>query len=487
MPDCCCCKKYYIIANLTPFYIVTIIIFLLSFFDSQLDKEKYDALKKNWEKSPIISISLDQNYVNNLKGKIYQNNVTALNKALTIKRLDKKYNYEYLLREDMNEPGFHPCGKDWEGNYLFLPNDIECPINEIEISSSSDPKSVKKGNTIYCNYKTVQIYKGIYLHYSNENINSTILTDIYFKIDDSYSNYSEPYRQIFFKSRENNFLYLIMENYFGFHFDNPIIDGKRDLIDFKNFLHYGNKLYLNITSLIVLILSLVTLIIDNCSEEREIPIFRMLTIFFLYALLVIQIIIYKYYIEIETLDNVLTKFFDFYSGYFNYNSLVLILIAIITGIYLCMANRKGENENNYYLVYCFRYILFNKCCLCCEERNRAKNNRIIRELEDKVKNLDDKISECDKEKRKLIDKNEKILKEIVNKSKILNNMKDEENSFWKMNEEEENKFEKKFKQLKNDNELNIRKFKNLKNQIKRFEKEINYYKMVEFKQELNNK
>ena len=56
-----------------------------------------------------------------------------------------------------------------------------------------------------------------------------------------------------------------------------------------------------------------------------------------------------------------------------------------------------------------------------------------------------------------------------------------------MNEEEKIKFEKKIKELKNDNELDNRKFENLKSQIKRIEKEINYYKMIEFKQELNNK
>ena len=83
-------------------------------------------------------------------------------------------------------------------------------------------------------------------------------------------------------------------------------------------------------------------------------------------------------------------------------------------------------------------------------------------------------------------KNKKILKEIVNKSNILNNMKDEENSFWNINEEEEIKFEIKFQQLMKDNEPNIKKYENIKNEIQKIEKEINYYKMIEFKQELNN-
>ena len=119
-----CCKKSYIIVTLLPFYIVAMIINFLSILRAPNYKKEYDDLKASLEKPPITSISFDQNYFNNLKGKINKDNVKDLHKALIVRRLDKKYKYKYLLREDGNEPGFHPCGKDNSRNYLFLPNTI---------------------------------------------------------------------------------------------------------------------------------------------------------------------------------------------------------------------------------------------------------------------------------------------------------------------------------------------------------------------------
>ena len=153
MCECCdCCKTSYIIWSLSPFYIVAIVLNFLSIFRMPYNKGVYEDLKTNWEKSPIISISIDQNYFNNLNGKINENNVKDLHKALTVKRLDKKYNYKYLLREDVNEPGFHPCGTDKAGNHLFLPNEVECPINELKISNSPNPNSTRKYWNYYLKY-----------------------------------------------------------------------------------------------------------------------------------------------------------------------------------------------------------------------------------------------------------------------------------------------------------------------------------------------
>lgn len=50
-------------------------------------------------------------------------------------RMENKYNYEYLLREDISDKNFHPCGKDESYNDLFLPKDVECPINDIKITT----------------------------------------------------------------------------------------------------------------------------------------------------------------------------------------------------------------------------------------------------------------------------------------------------------------------------------------------------------------
>lgn len=486
-----CPTGCYLIGILSPFYIIAIVLNFLSIFRSPYNIEECANLKENWEKQPIISISFDQKYFN-LNGKINKNNLKDLYKAFIAERLDKKYNYKYLLREDVNEPGFHPCGKDTERNYLFLPNEVECPINELIISFSSNPEIFKDENNYY-HYKSAKFYDGIYLHYTNENINSTILIDIDFQlVETTYERY-QHFRQIIEESYALNFA---KKYYIGFILK-PMIDGKRDLTDFKAFLNYDKKKYLNIASLILLFLSLISVILDILGEGY-LPIFQIITTISLYIQIVIQVIIYIYYGEIEQLDEILKKYYynhySFYhkivTKYLKYNTVVLSFVVIITGYYLPFtSHRKNDKNYYYYLVYCFRNINFYECNSFCKERvekNKVRNNRIISELEDDIDELDDKISECDREKRYLIDENEEILKEIVNKSNILNNMKDEENSFWNM-KEEEIKFEKHFQKLIKDNELNIKKFENLKNQIKNIEKEINYYKMIEFKQELNNK
>ena len=315
-------------------------------------------------------------------------------------------------------------------------------------------------------------------------------------IHSRYSKY-EPYMQLDFESNniieEDYYLYLVKKSYMGISLKQPISDGKRDLSEFKAFLNYNNKLYLNITSLILLILSLVTLIIDNI-KEGDPPIFHIITIISLYIQIVIQIIIYRYYGELGVIVGIMNKYYNIYSfnsEYFKYNTVVLSFVVIITGFYLSLTNHRDNDKNYYYyLVYCFRYSIFNKCCNCCKERvkrNKERNKKIFLDLLDDIYKLEDEKINCNGEKRVLKDKNEKILKEIVNKSNILNKMKNEENSFGKMNEREEIKFEKQFQQLMKDNESNIKIFENIKNQIKKIEKEINYYKMIEFKQELNDK
>ena len=176
----------------------------------------------------------------------------------------------HLLREGVNKPGFHQCGKDGEGNYLFLPIDVECPINEFIISFSPDLNSFKDEYNYY-NYTTILFYDGIYLHYSNENIYSTILTDIDFELVGIQNSYYTPYKKINITSdriiEENYSLYLIMKHYIGLG------------LNLDTFLNYDNRLYLNIASLILLIQSLVTLIIDTIKEGTPpLPIFQIITI-----------------------------------------------------------------------------------------------------------------------------------------------------------------------------------------------------------------
>ena len=79
------------------------------------------------------------------------------NNYFKVERLND-YNYYNIY----NNKNGKKCGKDSYGNYLYFPENIDCPINKIVITNnyiSSD---------IY-NYKQLPLGNK-YLYYTNENI-----------------------------------------------------------------------------------------------------------------------------------------------------------------------------------------------------------------------------------------------------------------------------------------------------------------------------
>ena len=142
----------------------------------------FKGLEKNWNKSPIYSIetSSSENYelgyfpgtknegygMKNGK-KIYFWN----SKSFLIER--KKGKYSNYLKKKNN---YKLCGKDSRNNDMYFPDNENCPINYIKITSDSNPPI----STL--NFKKLQLGNK-YLYYTNEYTSGKILVD--FKISDT--------------------------------------------------------------------------------------------------------------------------------------------------------------------------------------------------------------------------------------------------------------------------------------------------------------
>ena len=141
----------------------------------------FKGLEKNWNKSPIFSIDIsssenyelgyfpgtkNEGYGMKEEKKIYYWD----SQSFLIKRKKGKYS-DYLTNKNNKKL----CGKDSSNNDMYFPNNEDCPINYIEITSNSNP-SISN-----LNFKTLKL-KNRYLHYTNEYISGKILVD--FKISD---------------------------------------------------------------------------------------------------------------------------------------------------------------------------------------------------------------------------------------------------------------------------------------------------------------
>ena len=74
-----------------------------------------------------------------MQKKLSQNDEEQLSKMFELKYMDESYDYKYLLIKNTSDKNYHLCGTDSRDNGLYLPNGIECPINEIEVTKNSNP------------------------------------------------------------------------------------------------------------------------------------------------------------------------------------------------------------------------------------------------------------------------------------------------------------------------------------------------------------
>ena len=194
--------------------IVIITVYLLVFVCVNLIKTEYNDppynyLSKNWLNSPIKNIKISStfsgekiNEYNNQKnlGFFKQNSDEKdlkkfMNNYFNIE-LYKPYYYPNFVGYFHNQDGKKKCGKDSNGNIMYFPKDVECPINYIAINNYNTidlPLTMKNifwpnndsliqtdsncnNLNIKCNYQ--KLNDNYYLVTSNEYINGEIVTQL---------------------------------------------------------------------------------------------------------------------------------------------------------------------------------------------------------------------------------------------------------------------------------------------------------------------
>ena len=145
------------------------------------DDNNLKDLTKNWKLNPIEEINLlSDSKTEKIKslGLFKGINKNIKKQEIFIWEGQKfivSYNSNKLIYQDLiNGKNKKLCGYDSFGNKLFFPENINCPINYIEITNSQNPSI---SNLLF---KTISISNNKYLHYTNEYIKGEILVD--FKI-----------------------------------------------------------------------------------------------------------------------------------------------------------------------------------------------------------------------------------------------------------------------------------------------------------------
>ena len=197
------CQKDCFIAYYVSFYLLFKMIFeILDFVNDSKIFPIYDNIIYNWKINPIRNIQLSSYYEDSesfIRWKDY---------ILKIERL-RDFNYINIYSSSNTKL----CGKDNLGNNLYFPENIDCPINDIFITSNE---------VNFPDYTKVELDNNNFLYYTNQATNGKLLID--FRINseleiplnpdgDSESNYySIPfYEEI--DSAYSTYLYAI--NYLG--------------------------------------------------------------------------------------------------------------------------------------------------------------------------------------------------------------------------------------------------------------------------------
>ena len=200
-----------------------------------------------------------------------------------------------------NNKKYHPCGKDATYNYLFLPNNIECPINFFELSKI--PFSFQDFE-----YKTIQINDNYYLHYSNKNIEGYLYNNIsVFYINSlSLCSNSSLYGINTFLFSHMNFTHTILE-----------------ILELKSFLNLKTVInFVNVLTLILFVIWIGSLII--AMKNKNIYIFT----YFITVIGILLEVYHYYYISNNFYYVYFTKSYknQYNMGLFIYFCLMFLLL-----------------------------------------------------------------------------------------------------------------------------------------------------------------
>ena len=149
---------------LLPIFIVFCFMIVYDVMNDILIEENYKIISSNWNQNSVKSISAD-NHIS-LKSPKW--------KDIYIKYSLNEYNYFDISKKDDNSK---ICGKDSQGNDLYFPKDVECPINDIFVS--------KFDLNEFPDYTKIQLNdENEYLYYTNKKITGKIVIALEVNKDD---------------------------------------------------------------------------------------------------------------------------------------------------------------------------------------------------------------------------------------------------------------------------------------------------------------
>ena len=374
--------------------IIGIVLNCFAFFIEPFKDEKYIEVIKKLKSSPISSITI--------------NNITVGKNIINLERLDSNYDYEYLLLN--NNIDNHPCGLDENGNFLFLPNDIECPINYIEFNEKENI------DDLAFNYTTIKINNinnKLYLHYSNNNIYGHLYNNISIFID------SINYK-----------LYHTLASTYNIYSNSTFDHSLWEIFEFKSFLNLEKMtIIFNIITIIILGIWMLSVIVAY--KNRNIYIF---TYFFILIGIIIEFIYYygiiknTFYAKINGSESQ-----DLYR--INYNEILLLYFILMFAI----IHFIKYFPPSYYLmlVYLFDYSAIleeNKNIKYSKKRIKeaiVQKPFILNEIEEKKLELEPLINKENELDAKL----EEIKKQLEEKQNANTDMKELNQEINKLNQE----------------------------------------------------
>ena len=425
---------------------------ILAFTFKPYNGEQYIKYITSWKLPPISSISIDYNNLN--KALNSENNIRGLD-ILKLTRIKEKYNYNYL-RFTKDKSSNHICGLDLEGNFLYLPNDVDCPINYIKINNEKNPKINESFN-----FNTLKIADNLFLHYSNNNLFGHLYNNISLLI--------EVIGGDIFRLNNNLTLYLFTDNYFGSELNSDsYLQNKLNEKFYFSVLFYQKEIRIAINSISLFLLLSETVIYILLLNFNK--------IFFLY-LLNIFIFIIEFFLELFLIKYLPDK--DLFSEEEDKKRLYNFLLTVfLFPLFICysidLSIIDPIKTDPYLTINKFFVQIF---CFCTKHEN---NEEKIEEIKEGINKLSRDI-ELNKNKLKELDDNNKdILKDIGNKKQNLNALIKKEKEI-KINLNRIINEEKKFEEKKDEN---IKKYNDIIKEIENVEEKINYYKMILFKEKI---
>ena len=364
--------KYISIIISIIFIILCIVYNSLAFTYKPYNNEEYIKIMNNWKLTPIASVSINTGILNDIINNKIDFSSSDAKEILILNRLKSKYDFEYLFLN--NDTEHHPCGTDWGNDYLYLPNDMECPINYIKLSSSEFPVDNKN------NYTIIKIHNNLYLHYSNNFIDNPLINDASLKIFD-YNELSDKLD-----------ITLTTEDYYSLY------GGYNEKYYYIVIFHYKEiRIAINTITFIFLVIIIVNFIITL--KNKDLYFLHLLNILILVTEIILEVIVHIYldgseFFDNETNETELEKKAE-------YNNYLFKFFCVLAADYLVLVSIVHTEANfYYYLIYPFR-IGYDWMILKKNEEDEKNLDEEIDRLNQIIEKYNNKINELEKNRAEI--------------------------------------------------------------------------------------